>query len=29
MVKIPNKEVILKEENKRGKEINTDRIKQV
>jgi len=27
MVKIPNKEVILKEENKRGKEINTDRIK--
>jgi len=27
MVEIANKEVILKEENKRGKEINTERIK--
>lgn len=29
MVEFANKEVILKEEDKRGKEINTERIKQV
>ena len=29
MVEFANKEVILKKEDKRGKEINTERIKQV